>query len=199
MDNFNDAELARALNEYSQGKANFSAANVKQCRDSAKTAAKNKKVRTLDVLYTERTGRNINKPQFGMVLVKLMFDPATKRKPQHRPIVMFLDKVAGLAARNHQPITHAMWEYNQRSGHLDTFKPGAVSRRKDPFGQIVKKTGNRKAASSPPMRCDHSSSVHRFGGYIATACIKASSQGIQQFEIRASSGIRQLPASRPIE
>ena len=142
MDNFNDAELARALNEYSQGKVDFSAADVKQCRESAKTAAKNKKIRTLDVLYTERTGKNLNKPQFGMVLVKLMFDPATKRKPQHRPIVKFLDKVAGLAARNHQPITHAMWEYNQRSGHLGTLKPGAVSRRKDPFGQPVKK--NRK-------------------------------------------------------
>jgi hypothetical protein len=147
MDNFNDAELARALKDYSQGKADFSAPDVKQCRESAKTAAKNKKVRTLDVLYTERTGRNLNKPQFGMVLVKLMFDPATTRKPQHRPIVKFLDKVAGLAARNHQPVTHAMWEYNQRSGHLGTLKPGAVSRRKDPFGQPIKKSRKSKGGT----------------------------------------------------
>jgi phage tail protein X len=144
MDNFNDAELARALTEYSQRKAKFSPADVKQCRESARTATKNKKVRTLDVLYTERTGRNLNKPQFGRTLVRSMFDAATKRKPEHRPIARFLDKLAGLAARNHQPVTHAMWEYNQRSGHLGTLRPGAVSRRKDPFGQPLKKQSKPK-------------------------------------------------------
>jgi phage tail protein X len=145
MDNFNDAELARALQEYSQGKANFSPADVKQCRESAKTVTKNKKVRTLDILYTERTGRNLNKPQFGRTLVSLMFNPGTKRKPEHRPIARFLDKLANLAALNHQPVTQAMWEYNQRSGHLGTLRPGAVSRRKDPFGQPLKKRRNPKS------------------------------------------------------
>jgi hypothetical protein len=69
----------------------------------------------------------------------MMFDPGTKRKPEHRPIARFLNQVAELAARNHQPLTHAMWEYNQRSGHLGTLRPGAVARRKDPFGQPIKK------------------------------------------------------------
>jgi hypothetical protein len=110
MDNFNNAELAAALTAYSHGKARFSAADVKQCRDSAKNISRPKKIRTLDVLYAERTGRDLNKPQFGQALVTLMFDPATKRKPGHRPIARFLDKVAGLAARNRQPVTHAMWE-----------------------------------------------------------------------------------------
>jgi phage tail protein X len=139
MENFNDAELAKALGVYAQGKASFSVAEVRLCRESARTARKNKKIRTLDVLYAEKTGRNLNKPQFGQTLVKLMFDPATKRKPEHRPITRFLDQVARVAARNHQPITHAMWEYNQRSGHLGALLPGAVSRRKDPFGQPIEK------------------------------------------------------------
>jgi hypothetical protein len=144
MDNFNDAELAKALTDFSRGGAKFSSADVKQCRESARTATKNKKVRTLDILYVERIGRNLNKPQFGRALVRLMFDPATKRKPEHRPIARFLDKLAGLAALNHQPVTHAMWEYNQRSGHLGTLLPGAVSRRKDPFGQLAKKSRKPK-------------------------------------------------------
>jgi phage tail protein X len=139
LDNFNDVELARALHDYSDEKIKFSASEVRQCRESARNVSKNKKLRTLDVLYTERTGRNLNKPQFGQVLARLMFDPATKRKAVHRPIVRFLDKVAGLAARNHQPTTHAMWEYNQRSGHLGTLRPGAASRRRDPFGRPAKK------------------------------------------------------------
>jgi phage tail protein X len=135
MDNFNDAELARALNSYSGGEAVFSARDVKECRDSARNAGKNKKLRKLDVLYSERTGRSINKPEFGRTLVKLMFDPATRRKPEHRPIVRFLGKVANTAALNHQPVTQAIWEYNQRTGHLGTLRPGAISRRKDILGQ----------------------------------------------------------------
>ncbi|MCC8956175.1 hypothetical protein H8B02_22920 [Bradyrhizobium sp. Pear77] len=79
-------------------------------------------------------GRNLNKPQFGRTLLELMFDPATKRKPQHRPIVRFLEEVAECAALNHQPVTQAIWEYNQRTGYFGTLRPGAVARRKITFG-----------------------------------------------------------------
>ena len=144
LDNFNDAELATALAKFSEGGFSFSAADVKQCRDSAKSVVKNKKVRTLDVLYTERTGKNLNKRRFGQLLVQLMFDPATKRKAVHRPIAKFLDKVAEKAALNHQPTTQAMWEYNQRTGHLGTLQPGAIFRRKNPFGDSVKKRRGKK-------------------------------------------------------
>ena len=95
MDNFNDAELAKALTNYSQGKGLFSAADVKQCRESVANVSKNKKICTLDVLYTERMGSNLNKPKFGTTLVTLMFDPTTKRKPKHRPIARFLIKWPG--------------------------------------------------------------------------------------------------------
>lgn len=139
MDNFNDAELAKALTRYAEGQAAFSAADVKGCRESASLPKKKAKLRTLDVLYTERVGRNLNKPQFGRVLIDLMFDSATKRKPQHRPIVRFLEKVAERAGRNHQPLTQAMWEYNQRTGYFGTLRPGAVGRRKSPFGALVRK------------------------------------------------------------
>lgn len=134
MDNFNDGELAKALTRYSNGQARFSAADVKQCRERAGLPKRRGKLRTLDVLYTERVGRNLNKPQFGRTLIELMFEPATKRKSQHRPIVRFLEKVAERAALNHQPLTQAIWEYNQRTGYFGTLRPGAVARRKKPFG-----------------------------------------------------------------
>jgi hypothetical protein len=94
MDNFNDVELAQALTHYAEGQAQFSAADVKQCRENASLPKRKGKLRTLDVLCTERTGRNLNKPQFGRVLINLMFDHATKRKPQHRPTVRLLENVA---------------------------------------------------------------------------------------------------------
>jgi phage tail protein X len=139
LDNFNDAELAKALTRYADGRASFLAADVKHCRESASLPKKKGKLRTLDVLYTERMGRNLNKPQFGRALIDLMFDPATTRKPRHRPIVRFLEKVAERAARNHQPLTQAMWEYNQRTGYFGTLRPGAIARRKKPFGTPVRK------------------------------------------------------------
>lgn len=147
MDNFNNAELAKALTSYAQGRARFSTADVKLCRDSIRTARKNTKLLTLETLYTQRTGGPLKKPQFGQILVDLMFDPSTKRKPQHRPIVRFLDKVAGLASRNHQPVTHAIWEYNQRTGYFGSLRPGAIGRRKNPFGSSRKRASKSKGDS----------------------------------------------------
>lgn len=144
MDNFNDAELAKALTQYAGGQAKFKAADVKVCRESAKgPLKKNTKMRTLDVLHEERTGKNLNKPQFGRLLIDFMFDSATKRKPEHRPIVKFLAKVGERAAKNPQPVTHAIWEYNQRTGYFGTLRPGAVARRKDPFGRAKKRPSKK--------------------------------------------------------
>ncbi|WP_426420326.1 hypothetical protein [Bradyrhizobium genosp. A] len=92
----------------------------------------------------ERTERKLNKQQFGGVLLDLMFDPATKRKAEHRPIVRFLDKVVECAVRNPQPVTHAPWQYNQLTGYFGTLQPGAVARRKHPF-QLHKRRGRARS------------------------------------------------------
>jgi hypothetical protein len=133
LDNFNDAELAKALTIYAEGKARFSTADVKQCRDSAREPNRKGKLRTLDVLYAERSGLNLNKPLFGGVLVDLMFEPATKRKAEHRPIIRFLEKVVQRAVENPQPVTHAIWQYNQLTGYFGTLHPGAAAKRKHPY------------------------------------------------------------------
>jgi hypothetical protein len=144
MDNFNDSELAKVLTRYADGQAKFTTADVKDCRNSANLQKKKVKLRTLDVLYTERVGRNLNKPRFGLMLVDFMCDPTTKRKPQHRPIVRFLENVAERAARNHQPVTQKIWEYNQRTGYFGTLRPGAVGRRKNPIGMSEPKRKQSK-------------------------------------------------------
>ncbi|WP_426409230.1 TOPRIM nucleotidyl transferase/hydrolase domain-containing protein [Bradyrhizobium ganzhouense] len=133
LDNFNDTELAKALTIYAAGQARFTVFDVKPCRESAREPKRKGKLRTLNVLYEERTGLELNKPLFGKVLFDLMVDPAARRKPQHRPIVRFLEKVVERAARNPQPITQAMWEYNQLTGYFGKLHPGAVTKRKPPF------------------------------------------------------------------
>lgn len=148
LDNFNNSELAQALTAYADGKGTFSASDVAQCRASASDPRKNAKVYTIDSLYVARTGERLNKPAFGRALVRLMFDPLTKRKPTNRPISRFLEKVAQTAALNHQPVTQTMWEYNQRTGHLGTLRPGAVFRRKDPFGRSAPRRGRKSKAPS---------------------------------------------------
>jgi hypothetical protein len=143
FDNFSDTELARALTVFADDTA-FSRADIYACRESVRKPPKKGPTRTIEVLYAERTGVRLDKPAFGRALVELMFCPVTRRAPANRPIARFLKKVAHVAARNHQPTTHAMWEYNQRTGHLGTLKPGAVFRRKHPFRQSRKRTTTTK-------------------------------------------------------
>ncbi|MBK3665084.1 hypothetical protein JJE66_28110 [Bradyrhizobium diazoefficiens] len=133
LDNFNNAELAKALTIYAEGKARFSAGDIRQCRDSALEPKRKGKLRTLDVLYAERTGLNLNKPLFGRVLVDLMFDPTTRRKAEHRPIIKFLGKLVQRAVEKPQPVTHAIWQYNQLTGYFGTLHPGAAAKRKHPY------------------------------------------------------------------
>jgi hypothetical protein len=81
--------------------------------------------------------------------------------------VRFLETVAERAGRNHQPLTQAMWEHNQRTGYFGTLRPGAIGRRKKLFGTPGRKrrkpkwqnrlyTQNRIARTiqSPTGRCE---------------------------------------------
>ncbi|HLO75370.1 MAG TPA: TOPRIM nucleotidyl transferase/hydrolase domain-containing protein [Magnetospirillum sp.] len=134
LDNFSDTELALALTSFSG--ALFTAKDVSGCRQAAKNPPRNGgKLLTIGSLFRDRTGHDLDKPEFAKTLIDLMLDPSCRRSPGKRPIVQYLDKVIERASRNHQPTTQAMWEYNQRTGYLGTLKPGAAARRKDPFGR----------------------------------------------------------------
>lgn len=132
FDNFSDAEIAHALTHL--GGVMFTRADIAICRiDSSASFSRRK--HTLERLYETRTGSALFKPALAEALVEMMFDETGRRSPAKRPIGRFLSKVANLAARNHQPSTHAMWEYNQLTGFMGTLKPGAAARRKHPFGR----------------------------------------------------------------
>jgi len=133
FDNFSDDELARMLSTF--GKMKFSRDEIALCREDAKKPPRHPRTNTISALYRRKTGVDLNKPAFGVTTARWIFDPVTLRSSKSRPIVRFLKKVLELASRNHQPVTHAMWEYNQRTGYLGTLKPGAVAKRRDPFGR----------------------------------------------------------------
>jgi len=136
LNNFSDTEIALALTELG---APTSRAEIAACRASARLAAKNKKAITIASIYENKMGRGLNKIILANKLVDIMLRPDTKRAAKNRPISLFLHKIAELSARNHQPITHAMWEYNQRTGFVGTLRPGAVGKRKNLFGQSRKR------------------------------------------------------------
>src|SRR6266496_594898 len=132
FDNFSDEELARMLSAF--GKNQFTRGEIALCREEARRPLRYGRTNTIETLYRRKTGVGLNKPAFGVTAVDWVFDSATRRSPKSRPIVPFLEKVLRLASRNHQPVTHAMWEYNQRTGYFGTLKPGAVAKRRDLFG-----------------------------------------------------------------
>jgi hypothetical protein len=141
LDNFDDAELAKTLSTF--GRAKFSQRDVARCRTSAKNPTKQGTAITIDTLYQEKIGKRLDKPAFACALVDTMFDPATRRIAEKRPIARFLVKIVKLAKLNFQPVTHTMWEYNQRSGYFGTLRPGAAARRKDPFGRPRRRKRSR--------------------------------------------------------
>ena len=106
-------------------------------------------MQTLQGLVAATMDPKLNKPDLGRALVERMFEASTIRPPLKRPISRFLIKVVELASRNHQPSTHAMWEYNQRTGFLGTLKPGAVAKRRNPYGRPrQRKTNLRRMGPS---------------------------------------------------
>lgn len=130
FDNFSDTEIAAALNSLA-GARRFDRAEIAICRASvAAGPVKNQSLTTIDRLYIERLGQPLDKPRLGEILVDTIFAPSTRRKPGTRPILKFLTRAARKAARNYQPITHTMWESNQRSGYLATLLPHAAKEEK---------------------------------------------------------------------
>ncbi len=130
LENFSDTEIAAAMNSVA-GAALFHRADLAACRTAASAGRiKGQKLETIDRLFERTTKRSLDKPGLAKVLVELMFDPATRRRPENRPISKFLIRVAKKSARNFQPITEESWLANQRSGYLGVLQPAARRDRK---------------------------------------------------------------------
>lgn len=125
LDNFSDSEIAAAMTVLSG--VTIRGPELKPCRVPPQ---KGVKAVTLERIFEARAGRPLNKVELARTLVEAMFATTTKRTPQSRPIIRFLEFAARTAALNHQPTMEDSWERNQRSGYLGALRPGAASRRK---------------------------------------------------------------------
>ncbi|MCY4361938.1 MAG: hypothetical protein OXE42_07120 [Gammaproteobacteria bacterium] len=112
FDNFSCTEIANALNELAQGYATFTNKEVSGVKKQNNPGSELKK------LYNKKTDYDLNKIKLSKILVKSMMSPNTKRKIESRSIIKTLNRVEILAARNHLPTTHGLWEINQASKYL---------------------------------------------------------------------------------
>lgn len=105
-------EMAEALNELADGHATFSREDLSNVRDQNNPGSELKK------LYYNKIKYGLKKIELSQILVRNMMSPNTRRKIENRPIIKTLNRVEILAARNHLPTTHELWEINQASKHL---------------------------------------------------------------------------------
>lgn len=125
FENFSDTELAQAMNQLAAQRL-FTHADVAACRAAVRAdRPKGAKLLTIDRLFKQRTSNPINKPALGRLLTSMIFDPASRRAVENRPIIAFLKRVAAKAARNFQPITQEDWSRNQQSGYVGSLQPAA--------------------------------------------------------------------------
>jgi len=112
FDNFSCSEIATALNELAQNSANFSTADVMDCKSAQNPGA------TLTRLYRQRANYDLPKVELNEILIKYMLSEQAKRRIGNRPIVKVLERVLRLATRNPFPITREDWEHNQVSKYF---------------------------------------------------------------------------------
>ena len=112
FDNFSCTEIANALNELALGYATFTNKEVLDVKKQNNPGSELKK------LYNKKTAYDLNKVKLGKILARNMMPPNTKRNIESRPIIKILNRVKSLAARNHLPTTHGLWEINQASKYL---------------------------------------------------------------------------------
>lgn len=107
FDNFSDMELASALTTLTNGEVRFLEDDVRMIRESWS----DKKITDL---FLKKSGRELRKPELGVVLADLVLDPETRKRPETRPIVEQLIRVHDQALHNPLPILRRSWERNQK-------------------------------------------------------------------------------------
>lgn len=111
FDNFSCTEIAAAVNDLA-GSAIVNAADVAVCKAGTHPG------KQLSDLYRDRAGHGIRKLQLAELLSDRILSPDARRRPDRRPIVKLLRRVARLASTNPLPVMLESWERNQASAHL---------------------------------------------------------------------------------
>ena len=95
-----------------EGNATFTVKEVMRVKSLKNSGAE------LSKLYHKKASYDLPKIKLSRILVRNMMSPSAKRKIENRHIIKTLNKVEILAARNHLPTTHRLWEINQGSKYL---------------------------------------------------------------------------------
>ena len=129
MENFSDTELAVGMNRLG-GDQRITNVEVAECRRAARERKRGERLQTIDKVFERAFGAPLDKPALAQILVDIILDPAARRKIDNRPITKLLERLARKATMNFQPVTHGIWEQNQRSGYVGELQPAALRRRR---------------------------------------------------------------------
>ena len=116
FNNFSCTEIAAALTKLAAGVAKFSVGEVRNAKSDSNPGA------ALTSLYRKKTGYGLQKIKLARILVDTMMSPTAQRKIENRPVVRILNRVVGLAARNHLPTTQRTLKANQTSRFLSRMR-----------------------------------------------------------------------------
>ena len=106
LDNFEDAEIARALTETANNSVRFRPSDIETVRSEWPAGG-------ISTLFQTRTGRGLSKPVLAEHLAEIAIASETRQSPSDRPIVDFLERVSREASMNPLPITEEIWRENQ--------------------------------------------------------------------------------------
>ena len=106
LDNFGDAEIARALTEIANNSVEFRPSDIETVRLEWPAGG-------ISTLFHARTGRGLSKPVLAEHLAEIVIASATRGSPSDWPIVDFLKRVRREASRNPLPMTAEVWRENQ--------------------------------------------------------------------------------------
>jgi hypothetical protein len=128
FDNFTPEEIAAALTLTAQGRYQFTAEEVTEA-----SAAFGRQGDPISHLFETKVPYCLRKPELLCHLIDLLplEDPATLK----RPLLVLIDQIVEIAARNHQPTFVDTWFENQESGYLGHPIDGA-DRMADAFKEL---------------------------------------------------------------
>ena len=106
LDNFDDEEIARALDSVADQGTSFAAEEIQEVRSDWPRAS-------LSLLFKDRTERGLTKPKLADALADVTIGSPTRMDGTERPIVEFLLRVRREASRNPLPLTQDDWRRNQ--------------------------------------------------------------------------------------
>ena len=122
FENFNNNEIAKALTAISNNQFEFKESEIENCR----LLSRKKDADQLSILFKEKTGFGLSKPELLRMLFGFIIDNGKKEFSSDggpiRSVVKVIRDIIKLASLNHQPSRLDSWEKNQESGYFGSVK-----------------------------------------------------------------------------